>query len=608
MGEKRILSNLLFHTISSILLVLTSSIANPAWSVSIPIENASFEGPYVDPNGFPAVPIVDGWTEIDLDTIASSNTGVFANTPEGNDDHVFNADGNQLAFLGSETGNGLEQELNAKYKAGCDYYLTVGVSISLRFPPSSIEPVDALELVLYYRDSNDVIDIASKRIEVVGLSSTELMDFSLQLPTVKSDDAWADKAIGVALRAAGIPGGFWDLDNVRLVESQPVSIKIENASFEAPFVDPNAFPALPFIEAWTETDNDTEGSTNTGVFANTLGGKTDHIVNPDGRQLVFLGSESGNGLQQELNANYTIGGDYRLSVAVGISSRFPPSVIEPVDTVELALFYRDANAVMVDIACQTVDAIGITATQLVDFSLQLPTVKSSDAWAGKAIGISLRAAGMPGGFWDLDNVRLVESLPVSVPIENASFEAPFIDPNGFPAVPLVDTWTEIDNDTLSSSNTGVFANTPADSNDHIVNSDGSQLAFLGSESGNALEQDLDATYKAGCNYRLTVGVSISMRFPPSNIEPMDTLELVLFYRDGDEVVDIVSRIVEAEGLPSTELIEFSLYLPKVQPDDAWAVKPIGVGLRAVGMLGGFWDLDHVRLAESLPEEDSDSTE
>ena len=608
MGEKRILSNLLFHTICLIFFALISLFANPAWSASIPIENASFEGPYVDPSGFPAVPIIDGWTEIDLDTVASSNTGVFANTPEGNDDHVVNADGNQLAFLGSETGNGLEQELNATYKAGCDYCLTVGVSVSLRFPPSSIDPIDALELVLYYRDSNNVIDIASKKVEAVDLSSTELMDFYLQLPMVNTSDAWAGKAIGVALRATGIPGGFWDLDNVRLVESQPVSIKIENASFEAPFVDPNAFPALPFIEAWIETDNDTEGSTNTGVFANTPGGKTDHIVNPDGRQLVFLGSESGNGLAQELNAKYTVGCDYRLSVAVGISSRFPPSVIEPVDTVELALFYRDSNDVIMDIAYQIVDAIGITATQLIDFSLQLPTVQSSDAWAGKAIGISLRAAGMPGGFWDLDDVRLVESLPVSIPIGNASFEGPFIDPNGFPAVPLVDTWIEIDNDTLSSSNTGVFANTPVDSNDHIVNADGSQLAFLGSESGNALEQDLDAIYKAGCNYRLTVGVSISMRFPPSSTEPTDTLELALFYRDGDEVVDIASQIVEAEGLSSTELIEFSLYLPKVQPDDVWAGKTIGVGLRAVGMPGGFWDLDYVRLAESLPEEDLDSTE
>jgi hypothetical protein len=216
--------------------------------------------------------------------------------------------------------------------------------------------------------------------------------------------------------------------------------------------------------------------------------------------------------------------------------------------------------------------------------------------------------GMPGGFWDLDNVRLVESLPMSIPIENASFEAPFIDPNGFPAIPLVDMWTEIDIDTFAGSNTGVFANTPADSNDHIVNAEGNQLAFLGSELGNSLEQDLNADYKAGCNYRLTVAVGVSGRFGPSSIEPVDALELVLFYRDGDDVVDIASRVVEAIGLSSTQTIDFSLYLPTVQSGDAWASKAIGVALRAVGMPGGFWDLDHVRLAESLPEPISDSTE
>ena len=607
MGEKRTFTCMLRQITCLILLILMGSWASkPGWSASIPIENASFEGPVVDPNGFPAVPFVDQWTEIDIDTLSSSNTGVFANTPAGSHDHVVNADGNQLAFLGSESGNGLEQDLTAVYKAGCNYRLTVAVSVSALFPPSSIEPVDSLKLVFFYRDGNDVVDITSLTVEATGQSSTQLMDFSLCLPKVQSGDAWADKTIGIALRAVGMPGGFWDLDNVRLIESLPVSIPIENASFEAPFVDPNAFPALPLVDQWIETDNDTAGSTNTGVFANTPGGKTDHIVNPDGNQLVFLGSELGNGLEQELNANYKAGCDYSLTVAVGISSRFPPSIIEPVDTLELVLFYRDESDVIVDISRQTVNAVGLSPQQLVDFSLYLPTVQSSDSWAGKAIGVALRAVGMPGGFWDLDNVRLVESLPVSITIENASFEAPFIDPNGFPAVPFVDVWSEIDIDTLSSSNTGVFANTPAGSHDHIVNAYGSQLAFLGSESGNALVQDLNANYKRGCNYRLTVGISISALFPPSSIEPVDTLELALFYRDGDNIVDIVSQIIETTGLSSTELMDFSLYLPTVQSGDAWEDKAIGVALRAAGMPGGFWDLDQVRLGESLPEPSLDS--
>ena len=64
-----------------------------------------------------------------------------------------------------------------------------------------------------------------------------------------------------------------------------------------------------------------------------------------------------------------------------------------------------------DIANQTVEATGQSYTQLQDFSLELPMVQAGDAWAGMNISIALRAAGQPGGFWDLDNVRLIESLP-----------------------------------------------------------------------------------------------------------------------------------------------------------------------------------------------------
>jgi hypothetical protein len=554
----------------------------------------------VDPNGFGALPQVDGWTEIDMDTLSSTNTGVFANTPVDSPDHIVNADGSQLAFLGSQAGNALEQDLAATYKADCDYQLTVAVCVSGRFPPSSAEPVDTFELVLYYRDGDNVVDIMRQTVEATGLSSTQLTDVSLYLPTVQPGDAFAGIAIGVALRAAGMPGGFWDLDHVRLLESPPVSIPIENASFEAPVVDPNGFGALPQVDGWTEIDLDTLSSTNTGVFVNTQVGSPDHIVNAHGSQLAFLGSQAGNALEQNLAATYKAGCDYQLTVAVGVSGRFPPSSAEPVDTLELVLFYRDGDDV-VDIVTQTVKAAGLSSTQLTDFSLYLPTVQPGDAFAGMAIGVALRAAGMPGGFWDLDHVRLIESPPVLIPIENASFEAPVVDPNGFGALPQVDEWMEIDLDTLSSTNTGVFANTQVGSPDHIVNAHGSQLAFLGSQAGNALEQDLAAAYKAGCDYRLTLAVGVSGLFPPSSTEPVDTLELVLFYRDGDDVVDIVTQTVEAAGMSSNQLTDFSLYLPTVQAGDAWAGMAIGVALRAAGMPGGFWDLDHVRLIESLPD-------
>jgi hypothetical protein len=196
--------------------------------------------------------------------------------------------------------------------------------------------------------------------------------------------------------------------------------------------------------------------------------------------------------------------------------------------------------------------------------------------------------------------RMADQLPRSIPIENASFEAPPIDLTGFPVLPYIDGWMEIDRDPLGSTNTGVFANTAADSWDHIVNADGNQLAFLGSEHGNALEQDLTATYRAGCNYRLTVAVGVSARFPPSAETPVDTLELVFYYRDETGPIDIVWQAVKPLGLAGQFLRDFSVDLPTVNPDGPWAGRSIGVAIRAVGMAGGFWVLDNLRLAESSP--------
>jgi len=581
----------------SAVIMVVLSVGSPLWSGSIPIENASFEAPAVDPDAFPALPMVDGWTEADVDVEGSTNTGVFANTPADSPDHIVNADGGQLVFLGSEQGNALEQDLAAVYHVGCDYRLTVAVGVSAMFPPSAEVPGDALELVLYYRDANEPVDIVRRVVPSAGLSSTLLQDFSVHLPTVRAGDAWAGRTIGVALRAAGAPGGFWDLDDVRLAELYPVTVPVENASFEAPAVDPTAFPAVPVVDGWTESDLDVVGSSNTGVFANTAADSPDHVVNADGQQLAFLGSEQGNALEQDLAALYRAGCAYRFTVGVGVSALFPPSGEAPADALELLFYYRDANE-PVGIVQQAVPALGQSSTQLQDFSVFLPSVQAGDPWAGQPVGIAIRAAGAAGGFWDLDHVRVAELLPESTPIENPSFEAPPVDPNAFPALPMVDGWTEIDLDAAGSANTGVFANTASDSPDHVVNAEGGQLAFLGSELGNALEQDLAETYAAGCAYRLTVGVGVSARFPPSTDAPADVLELALYYRDGDEIVDLVTQVVGAGGQSATHLQDFSTYLPAVQPSDAWAGRAIGVAIRATGAAGGFWDLDNVRLARS----------
>ena len=382
----------------------------PGWAASIPIENASFESPAMDPGGLPPLPYVEGWIEVDVDTEGSTNTGVFANTPAGSPDHLVNADGNQLAFLDSGQGNALEQDLDATYQVGRDYRLTVAVGVSGRFPPATEEPVDTLELVLYSVDANEVIDVAKETVKAPACSSSKLQDFSVSLPTIRAEDAWAGQSIGIAIRAAGMAGGFWELDNVRLVELSPRSIPIENASFEAPTV-PADWLGWPLIESWLETDVDPEGqSRNTGVFPNTEPNSWDHLANAHGEQLAFLGSQEGNALAQDLDATYMPGSIYQLTVAVAISSRYPPS-----DRLELVLYYRTADEV-VDLVVRQIEPVGFVTGYLQDYSLCSPVIRPQDAWAGQPIGVAIRATGMPGlagGFWDLDNVRLTESWPIS---------------------------------------------------------------------------------------------------------------------------------------------------------------------------------------------------
>lgn len=189
----------------------------PAKSASITIENASFELPVIDPCGFPVLPYTVQWRELDLDTEYSTNTGIFINTSPGSFDRLLNADGNQLAFLGSAQGNGFEQDLSAVYEVGRAYRLTVGVGTSMRFPPSVSEPIDTLEIALYYLEDANAVDIAHCIVPAMEPSQL-LQDFQADLPAVQSGDIWAGRNIGVAIRAIGLPGGFWDLDNVRLTK------------------------------------------------------------------------------------------------------------------------------------------------------------------------------------------------------------------------------------------------------------------------------------------------------------------------------------------------------------------------------------------------------
>jgi hypothetical protein len=142
------------------------------------------------------------------------------------------------------------------------------------------------------------------------------------------------------------------------------------------------------------------------LFDNTPVGTTNHIDNADGGQVGFLFAAAGVGFNQDLSATYQVGMSYDLTVGIiGGGGGMPVG-----QSFEISLYYRDgANAVVpinaTPIVFNTVDFP--TTTHLVDYSVQLG-VQAGDAWAGKNIGIELRAtSGVGAGdYWDVDNVRL----------------------------------------------------------------------------------------------------------------------------------------------------------------------------------------------------------
>lgn len=228
----------------------------------IQILNYSFEIPEIDPitNPMMAVPVVPYWIELDVDTdplYGGRNTGVFRNTepnsPAG--DHIVNADGNQLAFLGGQTGNAFLQELTAVYQPGKSYRLKVDVCPSTRYPPKTTIPMDTLVVALYDPNSADPNDLVTTVVYADEIISNELRTFSVYLPPVQPDDSWAGETIGIALRAVGTAGTidsgigpYWDLDNVRLTEYSRVPEFTEDS-----FVD---FRDLGAMAAdWLSCDN-----------------------------------------------------------------------------------------------------------------------------------------------------------------------------------------------------------------------------------------------------------------------------------------------------------------------------------------------------------------
>jgi uncharacterized membrane protein YfcA len=419
------------------------------------LPNASFESPLVPKTSPYALPEMAAWeksaqpdwydpSEND-DTPWADLMGTFYNVPFPGE-FIDNCDGVQAAFLFALPGVAIFQDydsidddstnashaFNAKFNVGRSYNLTVGVIGG----GGGMQPGATLQLSLYYRDaSSNMVIVAATTITnstTLFATNTHLIDFQAQVPTVQPGDAWAGQNIGVQIASTvgfDIPGGYWDVDNVRLVEQ----IIIPNYSFEAPVVPETSPYANSDMAAWEKSaqpdwydpneNDDTPWADLMGTFFN-VPFPGEFIDNCDGVQAAFLFALPGVAIFQDydsidddstnashaFNAAYTVGKAYTLTVGViGGGGGMLPGV-----TLQLGLYYRDASSNMVIVAATTITnstTLFPTNTHLVDFQVQIPDTKATDPWAGQNIGIQLLSTANfdnSGGYWDVDNVRLTE--------------------------------------------------------------------------------------------------------------------------------------------------------------------------------------------------------
>ena len=190
------------------------------------------------------------------------------------------------------------------------------------------------------------------------------------------------------------------------------TITVPNYSFESPattFVNTNIDNwTKPPQPAWWSSGYGYDWDQLTGVFANTAPGNSDHIVNMDGNQAIWLFGVPQNELFQNLTAKYTVGQTYSLTVGViGQGGGMLDNA-----TMQIALYYLDGSSNRIQIGETTITSGNVAdngMTLFQDFSVVVPEVLPTNAWAGSNIGVQLLSTAdfsNMGGYWDLDNVRL----------------------------------------------------------------------------------------------------------------------------------------------------------------------------------------------------------
>jgi len=110
--------------------------------------------------------------------------------------------------------------------------------------------------------------------------------------------------------------------------------------------------------------------------------------------------------------------------------------------------------------------------------------------------------------------------------------------------------------------------------------------------------DFNAKFEAGKSYSLTVGVLGGS----GGMSNGATFQISTYYRDAasNRVTVASTTITNTSTLfpTNTHFTDFNVRVPTVLNGDTWAGKPIGVQLASTvgfGLMGGYWDVDNVRL-------------
>ncbi|HKQ39982.1 MAG TPA: hypothetical protein VJ063_18030 [Verrucomicrobiae bacterium] len=415
------------------------------------------------------------------------------------------------------------------------------------------------------------------------------------------------------------------------------TINIPNGSFEGPdttFADPRMDSWQDYPKpVWYDELANGPWDFLTGVFENTEPGASNHIRNIHGTQAAFMINAPAVGFFQDYNSTdwanplpthafdvtFEPGKAYQLTVGfIGGGGNMPPGA-----SVAAALYYRDASSNMVFVAMTNVvhsTVLFPTATNFVDIPLWTRVVRASDPHANQKIGIAIFSTLMDtnylGGYWDIDNVRLRETL---IDVPNGSFEGPdttFADPR-------MDSWQDFPKpvwyDELANGPwdflTGVFENTEPGASNHIDNIDGTQAAFMINAPAVGFFQDynstdwanplptheFNATFQPGKAYQLTVGLIGG----GGNMPPGASIATALYYRDASSnmVFVAMTNIVHTPTLfpDTTNFVDIPLMSGLVQASAPQANQHIGIAIFSTLMdtnyLGGYWDIDNVRLRE-----------